>query len=200
MPPCGNISSMTDNGRGAAGRSDTTIDKTGLDILRVLRDNGRISIAALAQEVGISRASAYSRVDALTRDGVISGYSARVDAAKVGLGVSALVFCTIQPQSWRSFLATIGDLPDIESALITTGEHDVMLVVRSVDIETMQSLVIGTIAALPEVAKLETVIVLGEIFHRPYVLPSDIPPREYISVGTGLMGFTRTDPSRHSSV
>lgn len=194
------MSSMNADDHASTGRSAAAIDEIGFDILRVLRDNGRISIAALAQEVGISRASAYSRVEALTRAGVISGYSARVDTAKIGLGVSALVFCTIQPQSWHSFLSSVGELPDVESARVTTGEHDVMLIVRSVDVETMQSLVIGTIAALPEVTKLETVIVLGEIFRRPYVLPTDIPAREPISVETGLMGFTRTDPTRQTRV
>ncbi|MFT4136648.1 Lrp/AsnC family transcriptional regulator [Microbacterium sp.] len=176
------------------------IDEIAYDILRVLRRNGRISIAALAQEVGISRASAYSRVEALTRAGIITGFTAEVDTARLGLGVSALVFCTVQPQQWMSFLRAIDELPDIESARVTTGEHDVMLIVRSVDMESIQSLVIGTIAALPEVTKLETVIVLGEVFRRSYVLPGDIPRREPISVESGLMRFTRTDQSRQSRV
>lgn len=184
----------------SAGRSVAAIDEIGFDILRILRDNGRISIAALAAEAGISRASAYSRVEALTRAGVITGYSAHIDAGKVGLGISALVFCTIQPQSWKEFLASIAEVPDIESVKITTGEHDVMLTVRSADVVTMQSLVIGTIAELPEITRLETVMVLGEVFRRPYVLPTDIPERPSISVESGLMRFTRTDPGRSARV
>lgn len=191
---------MTEVPAVSTGRSAPVIDEISFDILRVLRGNGRISIAALAQEVGISRASAYSRVDALTRSGIITGFSAQVDTPRLGLGVSALVFCTIQPQNWTSFLSAVGEMPDIESARVTTGEHDVMLIVRSVDIESMQSLVIGAIAALPEVTKLETVIVLGEVFRRPYVLPTDIPDRAPISVDSGLMRFTRTDPSRQTRV
>lgn len=182
------------------GRSAVIVDEIATDILRVLRDDGRISVAALAQEVGISRASAYSRVEALTKAGVITGYAAQVDVSKMGLGVSALVFCTIQPQSWQAFLDAVATLPDIESARITTGEHDVMLVVRSVDVETMQSLVIGTIAALPQVTRLETVMVLGEVFRRPYVLPADIPEREAIAANAGLMRYTRTDPHRSTRV
>ncbi|OZB85164.1 MAG: Fis family transcriptional regulator, partial [Microbacterium sp. 13-71-7] len=93
------------------------MDEIAYDILRAMRRNGRISIAALAQEVGISRASAYSRVESLTRAGIITGYTAEVDTTRLGLGVSALVFCTIQPQSWSSFLQAIGDMPDVESAM-----------------------------------------------------------------------------------
>ncbi|WP_235281658.1 MULTISPECIES: Lrp/AsnC family transcriptional regulator [Microbacterium] len=176
------------------------IDEIAYDILRAMRRNGRISIAALAQEVGISRASAYSRVESLTRAGIITGYTAEVDTTRLGLGVSALVFCTIQPQSWSSFLQAIGDMPDVESAMVMTGEHDVMLLVRSVDMERMQSLVIGTIADRPEVTKVETAIVMGEVFRRPFVLPDEIPERAAIGVDSGLMRFTRTDGSRGTRV
>lgn len=191
---------MTDDPSPASGRTAPVIDEIAYDILRVLRRNGRISIAALAQEVGISRASAYSRMESLTRAGIITGFVAEVDTTRLGLGVSALVFCTVQPQRWTAFLKAIGELPDIESARVMTGEHDVMLIVHSVDMESMQSLVIGTIAALPEVTKMETVIVLSEVFRRPYVLPGDIPHRAPISVDSGLMRFTRTDQKRQTRV
>lgn len=184
---------MSDEAPVSSGRFAPVIDEIAYDILRSLRRNGRISIAALAQEVGISRASAYSRVEALTRAGIITGYTATVDATRLGLGVSALVFCTIQPQQWTSFLQAVGEMPDVESALVMTGEHDVMLIVRSVDMESMQSLVIGAIAARPEVTKVETAIVMGEVFRRPFVLPGDIPQRAQIGVDSGLMRFTRTD-------
>lgn len=184
----------------SAGRSAPAVDEIAYDILRALRRNGRISIAALAQEVGISRAGAYSRVESLTRAGIITGYTAEVDMARLGLGVSALVFCTIQPQSWTTFLHAIGELPDVESARVMTGEHDVMLIVRSVDMEAMQSLVIGAIADRPEVTKVETAIVMGEVFRRPFVLPDDIPRRAAIGVDSGLMRFTRTDHTRDARV
>lgn len=194
------MSSMIPDVAPVAGRSAALVDEIGFDILRIVRNNGRISIASLAAEVGISRANAYSRIDAMTRAGIITGYSAQIDHSKVGLGITALVFCTIQPQSWREFLATVGDIPDVESAKITTGEHDVMLTVRSADVVSMQSLVIGTIAELPVVTRLETVMVLGELFQRPYVLPTDIPERPSMSVESGLMRYTRTDPGRSARV
>ena len=179
-----------------SGRTAPVIDEIAYDILRALRGNGRISIAALAAEVGISRASAYSRIESLTRAGIITGYTAQVDPTRLGLGVSALVFCSVQPQSWSPFLQAISEMPDVESARVMTGEHDIMLVVHSVDLESMQSLVIGTVAALPEVTKIETVVVLSEVFRRPYVLPDDIPKRTPIAVDSGLMRFTRTDQGR----
>ena len=179
-----------------AGRSAVQIDEIGYDILRVLRDDGRISIAALASRVGISRASAYSRVEALARAGVITGYSARVDPAKAGLGVCALVFCSVHPQSWAEFFTAVRDLPEVESAKITTGEHDIMLLVRSIDVEGIHSLVVGGIASLPQVGRVETVLILNEVFERPYVLPTDISVREEVFQERGLMSFVATSTDR----
>ncbi|MFD1493508.1 MULTISPECIES: Lrp/AsnC family transcriptional regulator [Microbacterium] len=179
----------------SAGRSAVQIDEIGYDILRVLRDDGRVSIAALAARVGISRASAYSRVEALTRAGVITGYSARVDAARAGLGVCALVFCSVHPQSWEEFFTAVRNLPEVESAKITTGEHDIMLLVRSIDVQGIYALVAGGIASLPHVARVETVLILNEVFERPYVLPTDIPARERPPQG-GLVSFVATSSDR----
>lgn len=172
------------------------IDKIGYDILSELRRDGRVSIAALAASVGISRASAYSRVEALTRAGVITGYAARVDPARAGLGVCALVFCSVHPQSWEEFFAAVRGLPEVESAKITTGEHDIMLLVRSVDVEGIHSLVVGGIGSLPQVARVETVLILNEVFERPYVLPTDIPAREQVLPERGLMRFVATSTDR----
>lgn len=55
----------------------------------MLRHDGRLSIPALAERVGISRATAYSRFDRLVADGVISGFRAEVDPHRRGLSVAA---------------------------------------------------------------------------------------------------------------
>ena len=74
-------------------------------------------IAALAEKVGISRANAYTRVESLVHDGVITGFSARVDPAKAGLSIGALVFVTVMPQAWASFRERVGRLAPLWTAL-----------------------------------------------------------------------------------
>ncbi|SEF00745.1 Lrp/AsnC family transcriptional regulator [Ruania alba] len=185
---------------GMAGRSAGQVDEIGYRILEVLRDNGRISIAALAQQVGISRASAYARVEALTQAGVIMGYTARVDPARAGLGICALVFVTVHPQTWPDFLDAIREMPDIESAKITTGEHDVMLLIRGADVDVIHGFVVGVIAALPQVKSVETVLVLDEVFDRGYLLPTDVSGRGQAVAERGLMRYTRTNPDRPSRI
>lgn len=182
------------------GRSAAEIDEISYRILQVLRDHGRISMAALAQEVGVSRSNAYARVEALTDAGVITGYSAQIDPVQAGLGICTLVFVTVHPQRLPEFLEAIAEIPDVESAKITTGEHDVMLLTRGAGVEDVHSFVVGVIAALPQVKSVETVLVLDEVFDRGRLLPSDLVDRQQVAAERGLLRYTRTNPDRPSSI
>jgi Lrp/AsnC family transcriptional regulator, leucine-responsive regulatory protein len=180
----------------ASGQSPHALDDINLKILAELRDNGRISMSALAERVNVSRANVYTRVEQLMADGVITGFSARIDPAKAGLGICALVFISVHPQTWASFRERISEMTAIESCRITTGEHDAMLLIRGDEVGAIHDFVIGVLAALPEVKSVETVLVLDEVFQRPYLLPNDLPAREPQSAQLGLTRFTRVSAGR----
>ncbi|MGO2096271.1 MAG: Lrp/AsnC family transcriptional regulator, partial [Candidatus Microbacterium stercoravium] len=147
----------------SAGRSAQVLDEVGYRILSALRDNGRLSMAALAERVGISRASAYSRLEALLDAGVVTGFSANVDPAKAGLSIGAHVFVTVQPQSWPSFRERILEMPEVEYCAVTTGEHDAMLMIRATDVGGVHDFSTGVIAQLPEVRTVVSVVILDEV-------------------------------------
>lgn len=151
------------------------LDAVHMRILHVLRAQGRISIAALAAKVGISRASAYSRFEALCDDGVIGGFTARVDPARVGLDICALVFVTVRQDMWRQFRATLAGMPEVEYCAVTTGQHDAMIQIRVPNVAAVHRLVTEQLASVPAVQATETVFILDEVLRRPYVLPSDAP-------------------------
>lgn len=174
-----------------SGRSAAPLDPVGEQILAALREDGRISMSALAERVGISRASAYSRVAALSEAGVITGFSARIDPARVGLSICALVFVSVRPQTWPTFRARLASMSQVEYCAVTSGEHDAMLMLRAADVADVHDFVIGVLSALPEIRAVETVLVLDEVLHRPYLLPAEA------AVGTrsGHVGMTRFIPT-----
>jgi Lrp/AsnC family leucine-responsive transcriptional regulator len=184
------MSNKSPDSDAAPGRS-AALDDVSYKILSVLRDNGRISIAALADVVGISRASAYARVEALVKDGVITGFSARVDPARTGLSICALVFVTVHPQSWVAFREKVVARPEVEYCVITTGEHDAMVLIRATDVGGVHAFATGVIAMLPEVRTVVSVVVLDEVVRKPFVLPTDIPERPE----TARLGMTRWTPA-----
>jgi Lrp/AsnC family transcriptional regulator, leucine-responsive regulatory protein len=183
-------------GQPLSGQKLTALDDVNMRILAVLRDDGRISMAALADRVNVSRASVYNRVEQLIAAGIITGFSAQIDPSLVGLGVCALVYVTVHPQSWHRFREGLLQMPDVEYCAITTGEHDAMLLIRAVDIGGVHDFVTGVVAARPEVKSVVSVVALDEVVRKSYVLPSDIPDRSGMSNRLGMTRFTTAGNGR----
>nr|WP_229806067.1 Lrp/AsnC family transcriptional regulator [Microbispora rosea] len=169
------MSSNSGSGGGATGRIGIglELDATHMKILDVLRENGRISVSALAERVGISRANAYTRFEALRADGVIRRFTAEIDHQRAGLGIVALIFVTVRQQMWRQFRAQLAQMPEVEYCAITTGQHDAMIQVRMADVAEVHAMVTERLANIPAVKATETVFILDEVLRRPYVLPGD---------------------------
>lgn len=149
------------------------IDDVDRDMLRILREDGRISITRLAEQVHVSRASAYARLDRLQRDGVIRGFSAIVDSARLGLGVTAVVSLSAGRSGrfrWREFRKRLAEMPEVESAYLVTGDADIVVVIRTDDHEGLRSLLLEKLQGLPHVTNTTTLLVLDEVVRRPYVL------------------------------
>ena len=182
------------DGAAATGRSGLVLDDINRMILSELRSNGRISMSALAEKVRLSRASVYTRVSALVDSGVITGFSAVVDPRQTGLSICALVFVTVQPQTWQSFRARIADMPQVEYCAVTTGQHDAMMLIRAAEVADIHDFVIGVISSLPEVRAVETVLVLDEVVRRPYLLPQE----QAVAEPGATLGMTRFIPAAPS--
>ena len=68
-----------------------TLDRTDLQILRVLQENGRLTIKELAGKVNLSSTPVYERLKRLEGNGYIKKYIAVLDAEKLNQGF--IVFC-----------------------------------------------------------------------------------------------------------
>lgn len=138
------------------------LDETHIRMLELLREDGRASIAALAEELGISRSNAYARYEALVKNGVIRGVHADIDPAAVGLSVSALVFVTLRQSQWADFRSRLETLPELEYFTVMTGEHDAMLLVRASGVSAIHNLVATRLAQWPSIKATVTVFLMDE--------------------------------------
>ncbi|GAC1570380.1 MAG: Lrp/AsnC family transcriptional regulator [Candidatus Dormibacteria bacterium] len=155
-------------GRPPAGGLDS-VDRA---ILVALGEDGRLSTASLAERVGVSRAGAYARLERLRGEGVLTGASVRVDPTRVGVGITALVQLSCRQPAWRVLRERVASMPEVEWAGLVTGEHDAVLLVRVPDVETLRDVLLERLQAIEGVHNTETVFVLEEVVHRPFVLPS----------------------------
>ena len=144
-------------------RHPATLDDTDRALVELLRSDGRASVRALADELHISRATAYARLDRLQREGVITGYAARVDPERYGYGISAYVYLKISQHSWKAVRRRVQQIDEVWHAALVSGENDLVLLVRTRDAASLRDLVLNDLQTMPDVVSTQTVLILDEV-------------------------------------
>ncbi len=146
--------------------SDEMLDQIDRKILGELQNDARISNVDLAERVGLSPSPCLRRVRALERSGVIKRYSALLDAAKVGLGVSIFVQVTLERQieaALEIFEEAIGSQPEIVEAYLMTGDADYLLRIVVPDMESYEHFLKRHLTRIPGVAAIKSSFALNQI-------------------------------------
>lgn len=138
------------------------LDSIDRDILRILQRDGRASIRSVAERVHVSRANAYARINRLIDDGVIRGFSARVNHERAGQGASAYITLKIVQNSWRTVREQLQALPGAAHIALVSGDFDVLLLVHTPDNRTLRELVLTKLQSIPEVLSTRTLLVFEE--------------------------------------
>ncbi|MEO1329807.1 MAG: Lrp/AsnC ligand binding domain-containing protein [Pseudomonadota bacterium] len=135
-------------------------------ILEAVAKDGRISIVALAEKVGVSKSPAQVRLRRLIAEGYILGFRAQLNAAALGLDHVAFVEVkltdTTEPALGR-FNAAVRATPEIEQCHMIAGAFDYLLKVRTRDIQTYRRVLGETISALPYVASTSTHVAMEAV-------------------------------------
>ncbi|WP_022925735.1 Lrp/AsnC family transcriptional regulator [Serinicoccus marinus] len=145
-----------------AGQVAPALDDTDRAIVAELRRDGRLSVRALAERVHISRATAYTRLERLHRDKVITGYAAQVDPDKLGLATAAYVSVSIEQGSWREVLDALEVLPGVERVALVGAEFDMLVEVRARDNHELRDVVLGRIQGVSGVRATRTWLIFEE--------------------------------------
>jgi Lrp/AsnC family transcriptional regulator len=106
------------------------LDKTDRAILAELQLDATLTVDQLAERINLSRNACWRRVKALEEAGIIKGRVALLDAAKLGLGLTAFIAIrTAQhEEKWlEKFSRAVRDFPEIVGVYRTTGETDYLI-------------------------------------------------------------------------
>ena len=99
------------------------LDRTGLQILRALQENARLSFSELRRRVALSSPTVAERVRKMEEMGIISGYHARVEPEKVGLPIMAFILLKTQAKRYPDIISLARRLPEIlECHHVSGGE------------------------------------------------------------------------------
>jgi Lrp/AsnC family leucine-responsive transcriptional regulator len=110
------------------------MNETDSEILKILREDGRISWRDLGAAVGLSANAAADRVRRLRQAGVITGFTALVDPGAGGRKLEALVGVTVAADTDSDdFAAAAAKLEPVLEILHLSGTPDYQLRVACLD-------------------------------------------------------------------
>ena len=135
-------------------------------ILAILRQDGRITFTDLAQRVGLSKTPCQQRVRRLVENGVITGFAAIVDPAKVGLDHVAFAEVKLsdtREAALKQFNAAVRAIPEVEECHMIASSFDYLLKVRTADIRRYRIVLGEKISSLPHVASTSTFVAMETI-------------------------------------
>jgi len=147
-------------------QSVRALDKLDRKILRILQDDGRISMKDLSEQVGLSVTPAIERVKRMERDGVITGYHARLDPAAVGATLLVFVEITLNQKSashFEQFRREVLRIPEVQECHLVSGDFDYLIKARIHEMAEYRKLLGDMLLNLPGAAQSKSYVVMEEI-------------------------------------
>ncbi|MEM1306497.1 MAG: Lrp/AsnC ligand binding domain-containing protein [Pseudomonadota bacterium] len=142
------------------------MDQIDAKIVAELVRDARIPLIELARRVNLSKTPCAARLKRLQDSGVIVGFTARVDAAKLGLSHIAFVQVSLtdtRAAALDAFNAAVLSVSEIEECHMIAGAFDYLLKVRCRDIASYRRILAETISALPNVSHTSTFVAMEAV-------------------------------------
>lgn len=142
------------------------LDAKDLRILGELQRDARLSLQVLSERVGLSPTPCARRVRLLEEAGVITGYGARIDEAKLGFGFSVFVSVKLTRQvidQLEAFEAAISQYPEVVDCWLMTGSRDYLLRVVVRGLEDYERFLTTRLTRVEGVASIESAIPIRRV-------------------------------------
>jgi Lrp/AsnC family leucine-responsive transcriptional regulator len=144
------------------------LDRIDRRLLAALQENGRLTVAELAERVGLTASPCSRRLRILEEAGVIHRYAALIDQKKVGLPVSVFVSIKLERQQedkLQRFEDAIRRCPEVLECYLMTGPRDYLLRVVARDLADYERFVKDTLTRIDGIANIESSFALGQVKH-----------------------------------
>ncbi|MDC0564448.1 Lrp/AsnC family transcriptional regulator [Alphaproteobacteria bacterium] len=141
----------------------TRFDEFDIRILQEMKRDGRISIQALSEDIGLSATPIARRLKRLEDAGIIKGYTALIDEAALGFEVSVFVSVKLDRQidhGLSAFEAEIAQFPEVVDCWLMTGNRDYMMRVVTRNLIEFENFLVGRLTKISCVAEIESSIPL----------------------------------------
>jgi Lrp/AsnC family leucine-responsive transcriptional regulator len=142
------------------------LDKIDRRILNLMQKDGRATAVELAEQIGLSPTSTSDRIKRLQRDGYITGFSARLDPHRLGLGLLVFVEVSLDkttPDVFERFAAAVRRAPEVLECHMVAGGFDYLVKTRLADMAAYRHFLGDILLSLPGVTETRTYAVMEEV-------------------------------------
>ena len=144
------------------------LDKTDLQILRILQENSRLTTKELAARVNLSTTPVFERLKRLESEGIIKKYIAILDAGKLNRGF--IVYCCVKLRRLGrgiafDFVRMVRNIPEVTECYNISGEYDYLLKVHAPDMKYYQEFILNVLGTIDSLGSVTSMFVMDEIKH-----------------------------------
>ena len=138
------------------------MDDVDRQLIALLRDDARMSVATLAKKLRVARATVQNRLSRLLQDGAIVGFTVRLRPEAEAHRIRAIMSIEIEGNYGDDVRRVLRGMPNVVALHTTNGRWDMMAELRTDTLESFDS-VLNTIRQVDGIASTETSILLSTL-------------------------------------
>lgn len=145
------------------------LDRADRAIVTALQENARLTNVELSERIGLSPSACLRRVNTLEREGLIAGYHATIDMAKIDYDVMVMVQITLTGQAstiLNDFERAVVRIPNLLACFLMAGTKDYILRVAARDVADYGQIHANHLSSLPHVQSMESNFILRSVMNR----------------------------------
>ncbi len=151
------------------------LSKHDLAILAVLRDDARASLQEISSRVGLSTTPCWNRIKKMEAEGVIQGYTVRIDPGAIGFTETVIVQVTLDCHSDETlfeFGKQLEQIPEVLEAYLVSGDYDYYIRIAVKDTRDYERLLRESLYRIPGIQHSKSTFVLRTLKESPVPLPT----------------------------
>lgn len=141
------------------------LDNIDEQIIKMLQENSRVTIANMAREIGeLTENAIRYRIDKLEDDGFIANYTIRLNPKKFGKTITAIFNLNVLPENITSALKYLKTIDCITQIYLTTGDYSVIAIGYFEDNNAVRDFITNKLKKV-EIINLDVITVLQRVKH-----------------------------------
>ncbi len=137
------------------------MDELDIAILRLLKDNAKITASEISNQINLSASAVGERLRKLEKSGVIKQYTTILDPCILKKDLTALMFISLErPQVSEGFLKYVQVEEEIMDCFYLAGDYDYLIKIATENTSSLERL-LNRIKSIPGIIKTNTIVVLA---------------------------------------